>query len=329
MNAERIISLLGKELEAMQTELCASLRSDVPLLNSINEDLISRSGKMLRPTVALAFAKACNYGACTPESIRYAAAVEILHNATLLHDDVADQAPFRRGAPTVFSSYGPTPAVLVGDFWLSRAVDLLRSSANLSWIIGAFSKTLTDLAEGEMLQQQKAFLADTCEEDYLRIVYCKTASLFVTACTSAVKSVGGSDAYMEAAEAYGKALGIAFQIRDDIIDYASTDSGKPAGIDLMERKITLPLLGAMKNSEREEEARALVRGINTGNDSAEDSAKCERLHAFVLENGGLDYALGRLRDYVREACEALEVLPDSAEKELLREIAEYNLQRTK
>lgn len=316
--------MLGADLNTMGEALKASLHSDVPLLNSINEDIMSRSGKMLRPTVAVAMARACNHGICTAEGIRYAAAVEILHNATLLHDDVADTASTRRGAPTVYSAYGPTPAVLVGDFWLSRAVRLLRDSKDLSWIIEVFCQTLTDLSEGEMLQQQKAFLADTTEEDYLRIVYCKTASLFVAACTSAVKSSGGDPAYMEAARNYGESLGIAFQIKDDIMDYScGEEAGKPSGIDLLEQKITLPLLGAIRNSGREAEIRSLVREIPSKPDN------CKILRTIVLENAGLDYAGSRLEDYVSKACMALESLPASKEKDLLADIAKYNLLRTK
>ena len=324
MSREDIIAILGPDLTKVSELLRTTLHTEVPLLSSINDGLLEHSGKMLRPLVAVAMARAAGGGLATDDSIRYAAAVEILHNATLLHDDVADEASTRRGAPTVFSAWGPTPAVLVGDFWLAAAVDLLSDGPDLKWIVSTFSRTLKDLAEGEMLQQQKAFMADTTEADYLRIVFCKTASLFVSACTSAVKSVHGPQEYFDAAAAYGRALGIAFQIKDDIMDYSpSPDSGKPAGIDLSEQKITLPLLGALKGSPREAEIRALVKGIPSHPEN------CAAVRDFVLAEGGLDYAMAKLEDYIAEAVDALAVLPDSPEKDILAAVAKYNALRTR
>ena len=324
MDKNSIIAGLGQDWDKMKELLRSSLSSDVTLLDDLNSDLISNAGKMLRPLLTLYVAKMCNGGVLLDESIRNAAAVEILHNATLLHDDVADEAMLRRGAPTVMSKLGPVPAVLVGDFWLASAVALLSDSSDLKWTIAEFARTLTDLAEGEMLQQQKAFLSDTTIEDYLRIIYCKTGSLFVTACETGAQSVGASEEYLNAAGRYGRALGIAFQIRDDILDYAGGETtGKPVGIDLQEQKITLPLLGALSKAPDEKGIRKMIHDIHLHPEN------CDQIRSFVFENGGVEYAEQKQQDYVDEAIQALSVFPDCQEKEVLSYIARQNSVRTK
>lgn len=316
MQAEDVRIYLGRDWTEVIGLLDDALRSDVELLNDINGGILANAGKMLRPMLTLLSARACNGGKTVHESVRYAAAGEILHNATLLHDDVADSAATRRGTPTVASRWGDTPAVLVGDFWLARAVSLLMDSNNLKWTIVAFGRTLTNLAEGEMLQQQKAFSADTTVDDYLRIIYCKTASLFETVCQSGARSVGADEVWIDALSRYGKALGMAFQIRDDILDYDGGDrTGKPTGADLRERKITLPLLGALCGSPREEEIRSMIRDIPA---HPEYTAA---INAFVHANGGVDYASKRLADFVHEAVEVLSVLPASRDREILEYLA--------
>ena len=267
-------------------------------------------------------ARACA-GYCSADTIRFATTVELLHNATLLHDDVADESSERRGMPTVNSLLGPQSAVLIGDFWLARAMDKVMETDRFSRsVIKIFSDTLVDLAEGEMLQLEKASTADTTEEDYLRIIRCKTASLFVSACSSAAVSVDATAAHTAAAVAYADALGVAFQIKDDILDYnGGGELGKPVGIDLMERKITLPLLGALKDSPREAEMRSKVREIR------EHPEYCGEISNFVLQRGGVEYASARLDGYVEKAVRALDVFPDGEAKEMLAELARFNVLR--
>lgn len=324
MDRNSVIAFLGKDWDAMQRLIIKALGSDVPMLDEINHRLLDNAGKMLRPRLTLLFARICRGTELTEESIRYAAAVEVLHNATLLHDDVADEAMIRRGKPTVMSYLGAVPAVLVGDFWLARAVGLLSDCSDMKWTLDAFTRTLTDLSEGEMLQQQKAFTSDTTMEDYLRIIYCKTGSLFVTACEAGAKSVQASEEMIRAAGRYGKALGLAFQIRDDILDYAGDEkTGKPVGIDLLEQKITLPLLGALSNSPDEQKWRQMIHEIpmHPGN--------CDAIRDFVLSNGGVEFAEKKLEDYVSEAEHALDIFPDCAEKEILAGVAHLNSVRDK
>lgn len=325
MDIAAIREYLGKDWTAVQDRIASSLRSDIGLLNSTNDSILSHSGKQMRPMLSLVMARACSGKPAVDATIRYAAASELLHNATLLHDDVADQSEQRRGVPTIMSLMGPAVSVLVGDYWLVKAMELILDSAESdNKVIKVFSKTLSDLAEGEMLQLQKAQKGDTDEKDYLRIIYNKTASLFEAACVSAAMSVNASDRYRQAARDYAVALGLAFQIKDDILDYAGTDSvGKPLGVDILEQKITIPLLGAFVNAGAEEEAR--VRGMIR--DIVDHPEYRDEIVAFVKSNGGLDYAVLQLEKYVDQAVEALSVLEDSRAKEMLVELAHFTARR--
>lgn len=328
MDIVKIKELLGADWTSVQECIRTSLQSDIELLDMTNRSILSNSGKQLRPMLALLAARACAAdGKATEATIRYAAAAELMHNATLLHDDVADDSDQRRGVPTIRSVMGPTVSVLLGDYWLVKAMDrILGDKDTDSQVIRIFSKTLSDLAEGELLQLQKAQSCDTCEEDYLRIIYSKTASLFEASCVSAALSVGASVEVVEAMRTYAVALGRAFQIKDDIFDYSGTESvGKPLGVDILEQKMTMPLLGAYANvsSEEEMKVRGMVKDI-VGHPELRDE-----IVAFVKANRGLEVAEERLDRYVSEAVEALEVLPESTEKECLVQLARYTAVREK
>ena len=324
MDIKSVREYLGDDWKAVKEKIETSLMSDIALLNSTNSTILSNSGKQLRPLLALLIARACSGHQISEATVRFAAASELLHNATLLHDDVADNSEQRRGMPTIMSLMGPSVSVLVGDYWLVKAMELiLGSSEGDHLVIKIFSKTLSDLAEGEMLQLQKAQSGDTCEDDYLRIIYSKTASLFEAACVSAAISVNASQEYRKAAKDYAVALGIAFQIKDDILDYSGTASvGKPLGVDILEQKITMPLLGAMMNAPAEEvRIRGLVKGIVDHPENRDD------IVAFVKENAGLEYAVQQLDKYVAQAVDALSVLPLSKERELLEGLAYFTAKR--
>lgn len=317
MSRDEIIAYLGDDWRGMLDLVRSSLESDVLLLKDTNESVLSRSGKLLRPMISLLISRAL--GTPTEDSLRYAAACELLHNATLLHDDVADESSLRRGQPTVSALLGPSAAVLVGDFWLARAVELVFGSSHYRRVVRYFSKILTDMAEGEMFQMEKAANADMKEEDYLRIIYCKTASLFEAAGASAADSVEADSGLFGAARDFARYFGIAFQIKDDILDYAGTDElGKPVGADLREQKITLPLLGAMSGSPEEPRIREMVRNIHS------HPEYCDEVKDFVLANGGIEYASRRLEEYVGRSLDALSAIPDSAAKDFLASIARFN-----
>lgn len=323
MLRDSIIQHLGSDWTRLNELISCALVTDIPLLQEVNAGILEHSGKMLRPMLSLLVARCLGGGVAGEDAIRYAAAAELLHNATLLHDDVADESPTRRGAPTLSALVGPKAAVLVGDFWLSRAMEVTLGTRTKDKVVGVFSKAMTNLAEGEMLQLQNANGEGTGEEDYFRIIYCKTASLFETACISAAIASEADDRQVEAVKEYAVSLGIAFQIRDDILDYVGDGTlGKPVGIDIKEHKITLPLLCCLRESSREAEIRRMVA------QSAEHPEYCTEIRRFVLENGGADKAEQVLDEYVDRALTALRVLPEGADRDYLGSLAKYNSKRS-
>lgn len=326
MDIKSIKEYLGQDWTMVQRHISDALKSDIDLLNVTNDSILSHAGKQLRPLLAVLLARACSGGTASEATYRYAAASELLHNATLLHDDVADDSDQRRGRPTIRSLMGPSVSVLVGDYWLVKAMELILGNHESDVkAIKVFARTLSDLAEGEMLQLQKAQSGDTDEDDYRRIIYSKTASLFVAACRSAVLSVSSDETYEAAAVSYAEYLGLAFQIQDDILDYCGTESvGKPLGVDILEQKITLPLLGALKNASSDEQAhiRSLVKDIPSHPEYRDE------IVGFVREHGGLEYARTVLNSYVEEAVRALDAFPEREEKGILKDIAYFTAQRT-
>ena len=303
----------------------SSLSTDIELLDKTNRAILSHNGKQVRPVLTLLVARACSGGFTTDDTIKYAAAVELLHNATLLHDDVADDSPVRRGVPTVMSILGGRASVLLGDYWLVKGMENILASRNSSdKVIRIFASTLTDLAEGELLQLQKAETGDTLEKDYYRIIYDKTASLFVASAAAGAISVSATEEKMSAARTYAKCLGVAFQIRDDIFDYEeNAEIGKPVGLDLKEKKITLPLLGALAKAG-EERGREIRRKLCRIDDHPEYGGE---IIEFVKSEGGIEYARKRLYEYVDNARIALRPFGNLQEVEMLCEIAEFTADR--
>lgn len=326
MRPEEIKSFLGSHWESVEGYISSSLSSDIMILQKVNESILANSGKQLRPMLSLLVAMACSEGRPTENTYRFAAASELLHNATLLHDDVADSSDERRGVPTIRSLMGPSVSVLLGDYWLVKAMELILSGGDDGRVVRIFSRTLSDLAEGEMLQLQKAGTGDTDEGDYTEIIYKKTASLFVAASLSAAISVGADAETEQAVADYAKSLGLAFQIKDDIFDYSlSQEVGKPTGVDIMEQKITLPLLGAFESvsSQKEQYIRSLVSDICNKPENKND------ILDFVRDNQGLEYAEKRLGEYVEQAIRSIEVLSPSPYRDLLADLAIYAGKRTK
>ena len=329
MDAQQLKDLLEGDWHAFQDCLKRQLGSDVSYLCHLNEEVLSHAGKQLRPLLCLLVARACAGAvALTSESgsaplpdrtLRYAVAGELLHNATLLHDDVADESDLRRGRPTVRSLFGADVSVLLGDYWLSRAVDAVVGSDD--WdprVIRIFTRTLRDLAEGAMLQLEKAASGNMDEPAYLRIIYAKTASLFETCAVSGACSVGADESFRHAAATYARNIGLAFQIRDDIFDYSPEwNTGKPSCEDIAEKKITLPLLGAFENASHQGEAQLRAAIV----DGAVDIR--ERVLAYVREHRGIEYAQRRLESFLNEALSALDVFPDGVWKDGLQYLAHY------
>lgn len=324
MDLNEVKEFLGEDWKRIERTISEALKSDIGLLDKTNAAIMSHAGKMIRPMLSILIARACPGAKPADASYIYAASAELLHNATLLHDDVADNSKQRRGNPTIMSLLGPTASVLIGDFWLVKAMEGILSADGDGSVIRIFSRTLSDLAEGEMLQLEKAQKGDTSESDYYRIVYSKTASLFRASALSAATSVDASDSVRESVGRYAELLGIAFQIRDDIFDYMPcSKAGKPVGVDVLEQKITLPLLGAMSNSGEamEMEIRRMVSEIGAHPENR------DAIVGFVRDNDGIGYAQCRLSEYIDDAVSCLDILPDSREKEYLRELAYFVGQR--
>lgn len=297
-----------------------ALESNVHLLDMTNRKLLQHPGKLLRPSLALLAAGAC--GTVCDSTYRYAAAAELLHNATLLHDDVVDGATQRRGMPTVASMINPQAAVLIGDYWLAKCLRLvLNAEREPERVLRIYAFTIKNLTEGELLQMDRASSAKTDEDDYRRIIYGKTASLFEAAAMSAAISVGASKDSIAAVGDYARSLGLAFQIKDDIFDYTSPSDaiGKPVGIDLLEQKITLPLLCALKSVSAKESRsiREKVKGI------ADNPALADEVRAFVMEHHGVEQAMWKMDYYVQMAISFLKNLPESEEKSYLVKLARF------
>lgn len=325
MDFSSIKDFLKEDLDKVNKLMESSLSTDIELLDKTNRAILSHNGKQVRPVLTLLVARACSGGFTTDDTIKYAAAVELLHNATLLHDDVADDSPVRRGVPTVMSILGGRASVLLGDYWLVKGMENILASRNSSdKVIRIFASTLTDLAEGELLQLQKAETGDTLEKDYYRIIYDKTASLFVASAAAGAISVSATEEKMSAARTYAKCLGVAFQIRDDIFDYEeNVEIGKPVGLDLKEKKITLPLLGALAKAG-DERGREIRRKLCRIDDHPEYGAE---IIEFVKSEGGIEYARKRLYEYVDNARIALRPFGNMQEVEMLCEIAEFTADR--
>ena len=305
---------LGKAWTDFQRCFAESLESDIPLLDKANQYLLGHGGKKLRPLFTLLIAKALR-GDCNERVVRCAAASELLHTATLMHDDVADNAPTRRGVPTMMTVYSPTTAVLLGDYWLSKAMDLIIDHPDKR-VLHIFSKCLADLASGEMLQLEKAEKADTTEDDYRRIIYCKTTSLFEACMVSAACAVEASEEEIERCRIYAWHIGQAFQMRDDMLDYSPELSiGKPTGQDILEKKITLPLFGLFEKAPR-----SVVREVRRRMKNP-DAELVSDVFVWVRQYDAMSYAREKLDAEIRQAVEELAAFPASPSRDYLEKMA--------
>ena len=312
---------LGQAWTDFQRGFAESLQTDIPLLRKANGFILEHGGKKLRPTFSMLIAMALR-GRCDELVIHCAVASELLHTATLMHDDVADNAATRRGVPTMMALYSPTTAVLLGDFWLSRAMDIIIDHPDKR-VLHIYSKCLDDLARGEMLQLERAVKCDTTEEDYRQIIHCKTTSLFEACMLSAAYSVEASQQEEACCRGYAFHIGQAFQMMDDILDYSPELSiGKPTGQDILEKKITLPLFALFSVAPRsvEREVRRRMR--------APDDRLVEDVFALVRQYDALAVAHEALDREVSLAVEALAPLPESEAKDYLVRLARQMAVRT-
>lgn len=324
MEINSIKNDIQKEWDKFERILKETLHSSSDLLNIINSYLFEHNGKQVRPILSLLAAKAI--GEPQKNTIFCAVVSEMIHTATLLHDDVADDSKYRRGSETVQSKFNPAASVLTGDYWLAKALSLIVDERDLG-VISYFTKAVQELAEGEIFQMQKASSLDTTEEDYYKIIGQKTSSLFVAAVESAVSTMNPGSKIVESMGRFAYHLGIAFQIKDDIFDYApQLDTGKPAGGDIMEKKLTLPLIAALKAapiSEREEMLDAIREAV------PEDRTLARKALEIVEKYGGKIVAQKALDEHCKMALKCLEVLPDTVYKSHLIALTKYMGSREK
>lgn len=321
MTFESVKSLVGQDIQRVDHVIRQRLASDVILVNQIAEYIVGSGGKRLRPLVVVTAARACGYK--EHRHAEAAAIIEFIHTATLLHDDVVDGSTLRRGRDTANEVWGPAASVLVGDYVYSRAFEMMVALGDMR-IMDIMAAATNRIAEGEVLQLMSAHDPETTEERYFDVIYRKTAKLFEAGAQVAA-ILSGANATLEASMArYGKHLGTAFQLIDDVLDYqADRDQlGKNLGDDLAEGKPTLPLIYAMKNGTREQSA-VLRASIEHG--GASDLAQ---ITAAIESTGGLTYTARLARREASLAIEALADVPDSAYREALRELANFAVERT-
>ena len=298
------------------------MKSDVMLLDQIMNYIVRRKGKQLRPMFVFLSAGVC--GSVTESTYRGAALIELLHTATLVHDDVVDDSNYRRGFFSVNALWKNKIAVLVGDYLLSRGL-LLSVDYQEFDILKIVSTAVRELSEGELLQIEKARRLDINEEVYYQIIKQKTASLIASCCAVGACSVGAGQDVVARMHAFGEKVGMAFQIKDDLFDYGEDEIGKPLGIDIKEKKMTLPLIYALNKASWLEKRRI----INIIRNESHKPKKVTEVITFVKESGGLKYAQEVMQTYVEEARRMIYEFPDSIHRKSLEHLVQYTIERSK
>ena len=319
---ERVLSLSGPSMKDVNAMILSRTGSDVTMIPEVAKHLIDSGGKRLRPVLTLLCAEMFGYSG--DGHVKLAASVEFMHTATLLHDDVVDESDMRRGKPAARMLWGNQASVLVGDFLLGQAFQMMVEVGSMD-ALDVLSRASAIIAEGEVLQLTTAKNTSTTEDDYLSVIRAKTAALFSAACEVGPIVAGTGEAERAALSSYGMNLGLAFQLVDDALDYGGTakDLGKDVGDDFRERKVTLPVILAYRRSEGDEKAfwdRVIVKGEQSDGD-------LERGIALVREREGLADTIARARHYGAIAADALDGLPASAQKDALLDAVAFCIDR--
>ena len=315
---------IEKEMELFEKKFSNSMISKVSLLNKITHYVVNRKGKQMRPMFVFLIAKMNNQGAVNERTYRGASVIELIHTATLVHDDVVDDSDRRRGFFSVNALWKNKIAVLVGDFLLSKGLLLSIDNDDFD-LLKIISVAVREMSEGELLQIEKARNLDITEAIYFEIIRQKTATLIAACCAMGAKSVHASEDKVEAMRSFGELIGIAFQIKDDLFDYSDQAIGKPTGIDIKEQKMTLPLIYAINNASSKDKS-WLINSVKNHN---KDKNRVKQVIAFVKTNGGLDYAQQQMKDYQQKALDILDTYPSSPYKDSLNLMVNYVIDRKK
>lgn len=315
-------NIVEAELKEFETIFKNALKSDTPMLNRMMQYIVKTKGKQLRPLFVLLSAKLC--GNINQSTYRAAALVELLHTATLVHDDVVDEAYERRGFLSIPTLWKTKASVLSGDYLLAKG--LLLSLENKDFrVLELLSDAVRRMSEGELLQLQKSRLLNITEEDYFTIISNKTASLLASACAAGAYTANQHEQQVELLRNFGECAGIAFQIKDDLFDYGTDDVGKPTGNDIREKKLTLPLIFTLRNCTKETR-RALIYTIKNKN---KDQDSIKAVIEEVTKSGGIQYATEKMEHYKHKALKALDNFPTSTEKNALAELVTFTTERKK
>lgn len=311
------------EMEEFERKFRLSMKSDVSLLDKVTQYILKRKGKQLRPMFVFLAAKMC--GGVKESGYNAAALIELLHTATLVHDDVVDGAMERRGFFSVNALWKNKIAVLIGDYLLSRGL-LLAIDAEEFRLLHIVSNAVKEMSEGELLQIEKARRLDVNEKVYFEIIRQKTAVLIAACCASGAASAGANDETIEKMRAFGEKTGIAFQLKDDLFDYGnSEDIGKPTGIDIKEKKMTLPLIYTLNNASWNEKRKI----INVVKNHSGDYKRVQEVIERVKSSGGIEYTREKMHQYQHSALEILNSFPSSDPKEKLEQLVRFTVERKK
>jgi octaprenyl-diphosphate synthase len=317
---ELVKRVIGRELAEFEKKFAESVKSSNPLLDRVMRFIIKRKGKQMRPMFVFLSARIAS--GVTESTYRAASLIELLHTATLVHDDVVDNAMIRRNFFSINALWKNKIAVLVGDYLLSKGLLLSLGNGDYN-ILQITSRAVKEMSEGELLQMEKARKLDIEEDIYFEIIRAKTASLLSAACGAGAYSATESLEEAEKFRLFGEKVGIAFQIKDDLFDYGQDNVGKPTGIDIKEKKMTLPLIYTLQKADKETRRKIIyiVKNQNT------DRKKVNEVISYVQQHGGIEYAHKSMLNYKQQALDILHSYPQSPAREAMEELVNYVIDR--
>ncbi|MFY0713843.1 polyprenyl synthetase family protein [Seonamhaeicola sp. NFXS20] len=321
---EQIKQPIAFEMDLFEQKFQLSMSSKVALLNRITTYIVNRKGKQMRPMFVFLVSKLVSNGEVSERTYRGASVIELIHTATLVHDDVVDDSNRRRGFFSVNALWKNKIAVLIGDYLLSKGL-LLSIDNNDFDLLKIISIAVREMSEGELLQIEKARKLDITEAVYYEIIRQKTATLIAACCSLGAASVKPDSDDVEKMRKFGELIGMAFQIKDDLFDYGDTQIGKPTGIDIKEQKMTLPLIYTLNNASKKDKS-WLINSIKNHN---KDKKRVKDVIAFVKDNGGLDYAIKKMKAFQEEALTILKSYPESEYRNSLELMVNYVIDRKK
>ena len=321
LKIEDIKAPIAQEMNDFEPKFRASMQTNVLLLDKIMNYIVKRKGKQMRPMFVFLSAGMC--GGITESTYRGASLIELLHTASLVHDDVVDDADLRRGFFSVNALWKNKIAVLVGDFLLTRGLSLSIEHKEIE-LLSIVNEAVREMSEGELLQMEKARHLDIKEDVYYEIIRQKTASLIASCCAVGAASAKSSEAVVQQMKLLGEQIGMAFQIKDDLFDYGEDEIGKPVGIDIKEKKLTLPLIYSLSQASWLEKRKI----INIVKNENEKPDKVKEVIAFVKKSGGLEYAHKAMEKFHSKSQEMLSGFPDTPYKNSLMQLVQFTIERT-